>query len=80
MTNEQIAVIRPEESLSRCLEVLVAWGGAIWVVDERTATDQALPAGAGGAAALAVAPGGGFVAAFCDDGRMRVFSSGECWG
>ncbi|KIY95564.1 Vacuolar protein sorting-associated protein 16 [Monoraphidium neglectum] len=75
VTSAQLAVIRPEESLSLCLEVLVAAGGAVWVVDERSATDQRLPPGAGGAAALAVAPGGGFVAAFCEDGRLRVFSS-----
>ncbi|KAI8468744.1 MAG: vacuolar protein sorting-associated protein 16 [Monoraphidium minutum] len=75
ITSTQIAVIRPEESLSRCLEVLVAAGGAIWSVDERSATDQRLPPGDGGAAAVAVSPGGGFVAAFCGDGRLRVFAS-----
>lgn len=72
----QIGVIRPDESLSRCLEVVVAAGGRIWVADERSASDFPLPAGAGGAAALAVSPGGAFVAAFCGDGRLRVFASG----
>ncbi|GBF95901.1 hypothetical protein Rsub_08492 [Raphidocelis subcapitata] len=75
VTDAHLAVIRPEQSLSRCLEVLVACGGRVWSVDEGAATEAALPPGAGGAAALAVAPGGGFVAAFCGDGRLRVFSS-----
>jgi hypothetical protein len=77
VTSAQLGVLRPEESLSRGLEVLVAVGDRVWSVDERTATDQQLPAGAGGGAALAVAPGGAFVAVFCGDGRLRVFSSGE---
>jgi hypothetical protein len=76
VTGAQLGVIKPEESLSRCLEVVVAAGDRLWVVDERGATDTPLPPGAGGAAALAVAPGGGFVAAFCGDGRLRVFASG----
>lgn len=54
----------------------MAAGGAVWSVDERSATDMPLPPGASGAAALAVSPGGGFVAAFCGDGRLRVFASG----
>jgi len=77
VTSAQLAVLRPEDSVSRCLEVLVAVGDKIWLVDERSANDHALPPGAGGGAALAVAPGGAFVAVFCNDGRLRVFASGE---
>ena len=46
-------------------------------MDDSRATDQALPAGCGGVAAMSVAPNGAYVALACCDGRLRVMTSGE---
>ncbi|KAF6254839.1 vacuolar protein sorting-associated protein 16 [Scenedesmus sp. NREL 46B-D3] len=56
-------------------QVLVAVRETVWVVDDHGATDQPLPAGCGGVAAMAVAPNGAFVALACNDGRLRVMTS-----
>jgi hypothetical protein len=58
------------------LQVLVAVRETVWVVDDHGATDQPLPAGCGGVAAMAVSPNGTFVALSCNDGRLRVMTSG----
>lgn len=59
------------------LQVLVAVRDTVWVVDDHGATDQPLPAGCGGVAAMAVSPNGTFVALSCNDGKLRVMTSGE---
>jgi hypothetical protein len=59
------------------LQVLAAVRETVWVVDDHGATDQPLPAGCGGVAAMAVSPNGAFVALACNDGRLRVMTSGE---
>lgn len=59
------------------LQVLVAVRETVWVVDDHGATDQPLPAGCGGVAAMAVSPNGAFVALACNDGRLRVMTSGK---
>jgi hypothetical protein len=59
------------------LQVLVAVRETVWVVDDHGATDQPLPAGCGGVAAMAVSPNGAFVALACNDGRLRVMMSGK---
>lgn len=59
------------------VQVLAAVGETVWVMDDHGATDQALPAGCGGVASMAVAPNGAFLAVACLDGKLRVMSSGE---
>lgn len=65
--------------LSACCspQVLVAVGETVWVIDDDGATDQALPAGCGGVASMAVSPSGAFLAVACLDGKLRVMQSGE---
>lgn len=58
-------------------QVLVAVGETVWVIDDDGATDQALPAGCGGVASMAVSPNGAFLAVACLDGKLRVMQSGE---
>lgn len=57
--------------------MLVAVGETVWVIDDDRATDQALPAGCGGVASMAVSPNGAFLALACLDGKLRVVQSGE---
>ncbi|WIA22377.1 hypothetical protein OEZ85_004684 [Tetradesmus obliquus] len=70
-----LAVLEPRFTLSSGLEVLVAVRDTVWVVDDHGATDQPLPAGCGGVAAMAVSPNGTFVALSCNDGKLRVMTS-----
>jgi hypothetical protein len=58
------------------VQVLAAVDETVWVIDDHGATDQALPAGCGGVASMAVAPNGAFLAVACLDGKLRVMSSG----
>lgn len=67
------AVIPPTESLSRSVEVLLAIGPTIYVVDAGEAEDRGLDKGP--FQHVSVSPNGQFVALYTDDGKVWVVSS-----
>ncbi|KAK9823042.1 hypothetical protein WJX81_002597 [Elliptochloris bilobata] len=68
-----LAVMEPRHTLSGCIEVLVAAGDGVLVVDADSASEAA--AAVGPIHAMAVAPGGQFVAVFTGDGRLVVLTA-----
>ncbi|KAK9786074.1 hypothetical protein WJX73_008313 [Symbiochloris irregularis] len=68
-----IAAIEPAHTLSGCVEVLVATGDHVLIVDADSA--QAHAHGQGPLLALAVAPNGSFVASFSEGGRLLVWTA-----
>jgi hypothetical protein len=66
-------LIPPTDSLSRNVEVLLAIGQTIYVVDATDADDRGLDKGP--FQHIAVSPNGKFVALYTDDGKVWVVSS-----
>ncbi|KAF2666531.1 vacuolar protein sorting-associated protein 16 [Microthyrium microscopicum] len=67
------ALIAPADSLSRSVEVLLAVGKSIYVVDSSECEDRGLDAGP--FRHVAVSPNGRLVALYTDDGKVWVVSS-----
>mmetsp|Transcript_12464 Transcript_12464/g.35002 ORF Transcript_12464/g.35002 Transcript_12464/m.35002 type:complete len:872 (-) Transcript_12464:151-2766(-) len=68
-----MAVVEPHHTLSGCVEVLVASGNAIKVVDADSCQDQGVNFGP--VLRMALSPNGQFLAVFTEDGRLLVLSS-----
>mmetsp|Transcript_16747 Transcript_16747/g.54755 ORF Transcript_16747/g.54755 Transcript_16747/m.54755 type:complete len:834 (-) Transcript_16747:45-2546(-) len=68
-----MAVVDPKFTVDQSVEVLLAVGSSIIVVDTLKAEDQALTSGP--YERLAVAPNGMLLAGFTHDGRLMVFST-----
>ena len=67
------SLIPPADSLSRSVEVLLAIGQTIYVVDATDCEDRGLDKGP--FQHIAVSPNGKFVALYTDDGKVWVVSS-----
>uniref|UniRef100_A0A061RIB2 Protein VACUOLELESS1 n=1 Tax=Tetraselmis sp. GSL018 TaxID=582737 RepID=A0A061RIB2_9CHLO len=68
-----MAVIEPHHTLSGCVEVVVAAGSTLKVVDADSCQDQGFAFGP--VLRMAVSPNGQFLAVFTEDGRLMVLSS-----
>jgi hypothetical protein len=66
-------LIPPTESLSRSVEVLLAVGKTIYVVDASEAEDRGLDRGP--FRHISVSPNGRYIALYTDDGKVWVVSS-----
>ena len=67
------SLIPPEYTLSRSVEVLLAIGGTVYVVDASEAEDRGLSDGP--FRHISVSPNGRFAALYTDDGKVWVVSS-----
>ena len=67
------AIIPPNFTLSRSVEVLIAIGQTIFVVDPTEAEDRVLPNGP--FKHVSVSPNGQFVALYTEDGKVWVVTS-----
>eukprot|EP00873_Tetraselmis_striata_P045222 jgi/Tetstr1/465486/TSEL_010170.t1 len=68
-----MAVIEPHHTLSGCVEVLIACGNTVKVVDADSCQDQGLTVGP--VMAMAVSPNGQFLALFTAAGKLMVLST-----
>lgn len=67
------AVIAPEHTSSRSVEVILAIGSTIYVTDAAECEDRGLEAGP--FRHIGVSPNGEFIALYTDDGKVWVISS-----
>ncbi|XP_059431265.1 protein VACUOLELESS1 [Corylus avellana] len=70
-----VAVIEPQYTMSGNVEVLLAIGDAVVMVEEDEVQPLPLPPGDGPLQKMVVSGNGRFVASFTHDGRMAVFST-----
>lgn len=70
-----VAVIEPQYTMSGNVEVLLAIGNAVVMVEEDEVQPLLLPPGDGPLQKMVVSGNGRFVASFTHDGRMAVYST-----